>query len=139
MCVPTVYSKDKWALRRLSDIEVADVLDLPGTLRKKMSVRQLAQLSQVKIPGKVIAAVIDSVVMLVARRDSRTLDETDSCAEPARSLKRAMDAEVQVANKRTHVEKAVSSGQWRTEENSCRSEAIVESSENGSRLLTVGD
>ena len=86
-----------------------------------------------------MAAVIDSVVMLVARSDSRTLDEVDSCAEPARSLKRAMDAEAQVANKRTHVEKVVSSGQLRTQENSCRVEAIVGSAENGSRLLTVED
>ena len=53
--------------------------------------------------------------------------------------KRALDSEAQVANKRTHVEKAVSSGQLRTQENSGRVEAMVGSAGNDSRLLTVGD
>ena len=57
VCVSTVYSKDKWAVRKLSDTELVDVLDLPGRMRKKMNSRQLAQLSQLKVPGKVMAVV----------------------------------------------------------------------------------
>ena len=42
VCLPTIYSKDKYAERRLSDIELADALDLPGTMRKRLNARHLA-------------------------------------------------------------------------------------------------
>ena len=64
--VPTVYSKDKWAERRLTDVELADVLDLPGTLRKRLKPSQLAKAREMSVPGKVVVALFESLNALVA-------------------------------------------------------------------------
>ena len=100
MCVPTVYSKDKWAIRRLSDTELADVLDLPGTMRKRMNSRQLGELSKLKVPGMVISAVIESLVAIVAKPDA--MKGTARSAENA-SRKRSLEWEDQESHKRMHV------------------------------------
>ena len=55
--VPTVYLKDTWAERRLTDVEVADVLDLPGTLRKRLKSTQLTAVRGMGVPGKVMVAL----------------------------------------------------------------------------------
>lgn len=65
MIVPTVYSKVMWAERRLTDIELADVLDLPGTLRKRLKPVQLSKAREMVVPGKVIVALFDSLNELV--------------------------------------------------------------------------
>ncbi|KAI2508968.1 hypothetical protein MHU86_5463 [Fragilaria crotonensis] len=101
VCVPTVYSKDKWAVRKLSDTELVDVLDLPGTMRKRMNSGQLAQLSKLKVPGKVMAAVVESLVTLVT--DGRKRDDL-TLAVKNLSRKRPME-EAQGASKKTrHLE-----------------------------------
>ncbi|KAI2495932.1 hypothetical protein MHU86_18586 [Fragilaria crotonensis] len=64
--VPSVYSKDKWAERRLTDVELADVLDLPGTLRKRLKPSQLAKAREMSVPGKVVVALFESLYALVA-------------------------------------------------------------------------
>lgn len=63
--VPTVYSKAMWANRRLTDVELADVFDLPGTLRKRLKLGQLAKVRELKVPGKVVVALLESLKSLV--------------------------------------------------------------------------
>ena len=101
VCVPTVYSKDKWALRRLSDVELADVLDLPGTMRKRMNIGQLAKLSKLNVPGKVMAAVIDSLVNLV--RDEHFLDVKPALTCDGTSRKRPGEEVLLGNNKRINL------------------------------------
>ena len=59
--MPTVYSKLTWAERRLTDVELADVLDLPGTLRKRLKPAQLAKVREMDVPGKVVVALFESL------------------------------------------------------------------------------
>ena len=65
--VPTVYSKDMWAERRLTDVELADVLDLPGTLRKRLNSVQLVKVRGMSVPGKVVVALFESLNVLITR------------------------------------------------------------------------
>ena len=69
--MPTVYSKDMWAERRLSDVELADVLDLPGTLRKRLKAAQLAKVRDMSVPGKVVAALFESFKSLISKGDEK--------------------------------------------------------------------
>ena len=69
--VPTVYSKDMWAERRLTDVELADVLDLPGTLMKRLKPGQLAKVRAMGVPGKVIVALFESLDALVSENAER--------------------------------------------------------------------
>jgi hypothetical protein len=62
--VPTVYSKELWAERRLTVVELADVLDLPGTLRKRLSLGQLTKVREMSVPGKVVVALFESLKAL---------------------------------------------------------------------------
>jgi hypothetical protein len=70
--VPTVYAKDKWAERKLVDAELADVMDLPGALRKRLTPGQLVLVSRLAVPGKVVAALVESMVGLLHKKG--TLD-----------------------------------------------------------------
>jgi hypothetical protein len=70
--VPTVYSKDMWAERRLTDFEMADVLDLPGTLRKRLNAAQLGKVKNMGVPGKVVVALFESLNALVTQDTERT-------------------------------------------------------------------
>jgi hypothetical protein len=64
--VPTVYSKIMWAERRLTDFELADVLDLPGTLRKRSRPTQLGKIRNMAIPGKVVVALFELLNRLIS-------------------------------------------------------------------------
>ena len=65
----TVYSKVMWAERRLTDVELADVLDLPGTFRKRLKPIQLAKVRGMCVPGKVVVTLLESLHVLVTRKD----------------------------------------------------------------------
>ena len=67
--VPTVYSKVSWAERKLTDVELADVLDLPGTLRKRLKPVQLTKVRGMNVPGKVVAALFESFKVLIIGPD----------------------------------------------------------------------
>ena len=79
--VPTVYSKVMWAERRLTDIELADVLDLPGTFRKRLKPSQLAKVSGMCVPGKVVVALLESFHVLVTRTSRAEAKATEREAE----------------------------------------------------------
>ena len=105
VCVPTVYSKEKWAVRRLYDVELTDALDLPGTMRKRMNSQQLGKSSKVKVPGKVMAAVIESLLVRIVQSDQTGEGTPASSPISRESRKRKLlVAEVQVATKRANVE-----------------------------------
>lgn len=59
--VPTVYSKDRWARRKLKAKELCDALDLPGFLVCDASEREKELMTQVVIPGKILQFVFQGV------------------------------------------------------------------------------
>jgi hypothetical protein len=55
-----------WAERRLTDFELADVLDLPVTLRKRLRPTQLGKIRNMAVPGKVVVALFESLNRLIS-------------------------------------------------------------------------
>lgn len=59
--VPTVYSKTKWASRRLNSKELCDALDVPGWLSAVTSEHQRKSLTDLSIPGKLYQFLFQAI------------------------------------------------------------------------------
>jgi hypothetical protein len=72
--VPTVYSKDKWAQRRLGDSELGHAMDYPGDKIKKLLPTQLQKLLAAPVPGKSLAIAIASLTLTLEGGASMTAE-----------------------------------------------------------------
>jgi hypothetical protein len=60
--IPTVYSKDKWARRKLSLEELGHAADIPGDKVEGMGVGSLKVVAVAgSIPGKLLALIANSL------------------------------------------------------------------------------
>jgi hypothetical protein len=77
--LPTVYSKEKWAERRLGFEELGHAMDIPGDKIEKMCPRVLDQVLEGRAPGKLLSLITGSLQVTM---------ENDKCKEPERERKR---------------------------------------------------
>ena len=105
--VPTVYSNDMLAERWLTDVELADVLDLPGTLRKRLNSTQLAKVRGMSVPGKVVVALFESLNTLIARTCGTRRDAAVAGSDDEGSKRKATGVDLQGTEgaKKSRVEK----------------------------------
>jgi hypothetical protein len=90
--VPTVYSKEKWALRKLGPQELGDAMDLSGDKIEGMKAEVLDKVLNGSVPGKLMALVAASL----------EITESGACArEPHRDRKRKKESEESQARKQT--------------------------------------
>jgi hypothetical protein len=61
--VPTVYSKVKWARRRLCESELGHVMDYPGDKLETLLPAQVRKLLLSPIPGKLLAIAVASLTL----------------------------------------------------------------------------
>jgi hypothetical protein len=82
--VPTVYSKDRWAVRRLAPQELGHAMDLPGNKIEGINVEVLDKVLNGSVPGKLMALVAASV----------EITDSGACSkEPHRDQKRKTETE----------------------------------------------
>jgi hypothetical protein len=80
--LPTVCSRDKWAIRRLGLQELGHAMDIPGDKIENMSPKVLDQVLDGRAPGKLLALIVASLQVTI---------ENGDCKDPEREKKRKGD------------------------------------------------
>ena len=70
---PTVYSKDWWAKRRLTNRELASALDLPGSVTTRTSANSLNWLAKATVPGKLVSYVLQGLRNTTDKQGTRAV------------------------------------------------------------------
>jgi hypothetical protein len=102
--VPTVYSKDKWAVRRLNPRELGHVMDLPRDKIVGMSAVLLVKVLTGAVPGKLMALV---AVSLEITESGASAEEADRIRKRKADPEYARDRKQVKTLGRDHEEDAV--------------------------------